>query len=125
LEISHHQLGGWCIFQNFGICENETGSASMSEINLPRDPDTLGFIIFGLREALKNSVEALATQHDTQPGRWLDELEARCLHSVKLATTEGATMDKEAEGMAASVQLLEFTFDEIRNTLSSGRSSAS
>jgi hypothetical protein len=97
----------------------------MSEINLPRDPDTLGFIIFGLREALKNSVEALATQHDTQPGRWLDELEARCLHSVKLATTEGATMDKEAEGMAASVQLLEFTFDEIRNTLSSGRSSAS
>jgi hypothetical protein len=97
----------------------------MSEINLPRDPDTLGFIIFGLREALKNSVEALARQHDTQPGGWLDELEARCLRSVKLATTEGATIEKEAEGMAAAVQLLEFTFDEIRSTLSRGRSSAS
>lgn len=49
----------------------------MSEINLPRDPDILGFIIFGLRGALKNSVEALAKQHGTQPGGWLDELEAR------------------------------------------------
>jgi hypothetical protein len=97
----------------------------MSEINLPRDPDTLGFIIFGLREALKNSVEALAGQHDTQPGRWLNDLEASCLRSVKLATTEGASIETEAEGMAAAVQLLEFTFDEIRSTLSSGRSSAS
>ena len=98
----------------------------MSEINLPRDPDTLGFIIFGLREALKNSVEALARQHDTQPGRWLDDLEARCLHNVKLATTEGAPIETEAEGMvaAAAVQLLEFTFDEIRSALSSGPSSA-
>ena len=95
----------------------------MSEINLPREPDTLGFIIFGLREALKNSVEALARQHDMQPGGWLDDLEAHCLRSVKLATTEGATIEKEAEGMAAAVQLLEFTFDEIRSTLSGGRSS--
>ena len=97
----------------------------MSEINLPRDPDTLGFIIFGLRDALKYSVEVLAGQHDTLPGRWLDDLEARCLRSVKLATTEGTSIEKEAEGMAAAVQLLEFTFDEIRSTLSSGRSSAS
>jgi hypothetical protein len=95
----------------------------MSEINLPRDPDTLGFIIFGLREALKNSVEVLAGQHDTRSGKWLDDLEARCLRSVKLATTVGASMEREAEGMAAAVQLLEFTFDEIRSTLSSGRSS--
>ena len=29
-----------------------------SEINLPRDPDTLGFIIFGFREALKLAVNA-------------------------------------------------------------------
>jgi hypothetical protein len=94
----------------------------MSEINLPRDPDSLGFIIFGLREALKNSVEALAGQHDAQSSRWLDDLEVRCLRSVKLATTEGASLEKEAEGMAAAVQLLEFTFDEIRSTLSSGRS---
>jgi hypothetical protein len=96
----------------------------MSEINLPRDPDTLGFIIFGLREALKNSVEALARQRDMQPVNWLDDLEERCLHSVKLATTEGASIEKEAEGMVAAVQLLEFTFDEIRSALSSGRSSA-
>ena len=82
----------------------------MSEIILPRDPDALGFIIFGFREALKNSVEALAEQHYTQPGRWLDDLEARCLRSVKLATTEGASIEKEAEGMDAAVQLLEFTF---------------
>ena len=97
----------------------------MSEINLPRDLDTLGFIIFGLREALKTSVETLAEQHDTQPGRWLDDLEARCLRSVKLGTTEGASIEKEADGMGAAVQLLEFTFDEIRSALSSGRSSAS
>lgn len=95
----------------------------MSEINLPRDPDTLGFIIFGLREALKNSLEALAKQHDKQPGSWLDDLEARCLHSIKLATTEGASIEKEAEGMAAAVQVLEFTFDEIRSSVSSRRSS--
>ena len=29
----------------------------MSEIILPRDPDTLGFIIFGFREALKTGRE--------------------------------------------------------------------
>jgi hypothetical protein len=74
----------------------------MSEINLPRNPDVLGFIIFGLREALKNSVEVLAGEHDTQPGRWLDDLEARCLRSVKLATTEGASIEKEAEGAAGA-----------------------
>ena len=95
----------------------------MSEINLPRDPDTLGFIIFGLRDALKNSVEALARQHEMQPGSWLDDLEARCLRSVKLATTDGASIEKEAEGMDAAVHLLEFTVDEIRSSLSSGRSS--
>jgi hypothetical protein len=42
---------------------------------------------------------------------------------VKLATTEGASIEKEAEGMDAAVQLLEFTFDEIRSSLSSDRSS--
>jgi hypothetical protein len=97
----------------------------MSEIILPRDPDALGFIIFGFREALKLAVNALARQHDMLPGSWLDDLEARCLHSVKLATTEGASIETEAEGMAAAVQVLEFTFDEIRSTLPSGRSSGS
>ena len=76
----------------------------MSEIILPRDPDTLGFIIFGLREALKHAVETLAGQHDTQPGRWLDELEARCLRSVKRTSAIGLrTYSLEGQHLAHHV----------------------
>lgn len=85
----------------------------MGNLTLPRNPDTLGAIIFALREALLRAGTELARHHGNAPGPWLDELEAKCVQSVKTSTTN-ASLDLEASIMRDALTVLNVVFNEIR-----------
>ena len=84
---------------------------------LPADKLALMQCVTSMRLSWVATLQALALIHDNKPGPWLDDLECKILNGLKNATTDVASLEREAQIVTPAIQLATDVFTDVREGL--------